>query len=260
MDAKDRILDEKYRFAKELVAEAGDFLRQHLHDDLEIEEKTDFTDLVTHLDRQVQADMTQKILSRYPDDVIYGEESVNLQPLNQGAVWVIDPIDGTNNFVAQKTDFAVILAYLEDGQGQFGLIYDVMNDELYHGGGSFPVCLNQEVLPKYEDKPFHQGLIGMSAGLFHQEKPNFRHFALQSLGTRSYGSAGLSFCHVLTGRLMAHVTHVYPWDFVAAGILGQSLGYSLVRPDGSQPTYEGREYLLFVPTSKLEEVKGYLSQ
>ena len=99
MDAKDRILDEKYRFAKELVTEAGDFLRQHLHDDLEIEEKTDFTDLVTHLDRQVQADMTQKILSRYPDDVIYGEESVNLQPLNQGAVWVIDPIDGTNNFV-----------------------------------------------------------------------------------------------------------------------------------------------------------------
>jgi myo-inositol-1(or 4)-monophosphatase len=59
---------------------------------------------------------------------------------------------------------------------------------------------------------------------------------------------------------MAHVTHVYPWDFVAAGILGQSLGYSLVRPDGSQPTYEGREYLLFIPTSKLEEVKGYLSQ
>ncbi len=237
-------MDEKYHFAKELVAEAGAFLRQHLYDDLQIEAKTDFTDLVTHLDRQVQADMTQKILSRYPDDIIYGEESVNLQPLNQGAVWVIDPIDGTNNFVAQKTDFAVILAYLEDGQGQFGLIYDVM----------------QDVLPKYEDKPLHQGLIGMSAGLFHQEKPNFRHFALQSLGTRSYGSAGLSFCHVLTGRLMAHVTHVYPWDFVAAGILGQSLGYSLVRPDGSQPTYEGREYLLFIPTSKLEEVKGYLSQ
>ena len=107
-------MDEKYHFAKELVAEAGAFLRQHLYDDLQIEAKTDFTDLVTHLDRQVQADMTQKILSRYPDDIIYGEESVNLQPLNQGAVWVIDPIDGTNNFVAQKTDFAVILAYLEE--------------------------------------------------------------------------------------------------------------------------------------------------
>ena len=63
MDARNRILDEKYHFAKELVAEAGAFLRQHLYDDLQIEAKTDFTDLVTHLDRQVQADMTQKILA-----------------------------------------------------------------------------------------------------------------------------------------------------------------------------------------------------
>ena len=252
-------MDAKYVFAQKIVAEAGDFLRQHLHDELQIEAKSDFTDLVTHLDRQVQAEMTQKILASYPNDVIYGEESDNLHPLNKGAVWVIDPIDGTSNFVAQKTDFAVILAYLEDGQGKFGLIYDVISDQLYHGGGAFPVCLNHEPLPSYEDKSFHQGLIGMSAGLFLQVSPNFRNFALQSLGTRSYGSAGISFCHVLTGRLMAHVTHAHPWDYLAAAILDQSLGYSLVRPDGTEPLYEGREYILFLPTSKLEEVKGYLS-
>ena len=52
----------------------------------------------------------------------------------KGAVWVIDPIDGTNNFVTQKEDFAVMVAYFEDGIGQFGLIYDVMRDHLFRGG------------------------------------------------------------------------------------------------------------------------------
>ena len=46
---------------------------------------------------------------------------------------MIDPIDGTNNFVTQKEDFAVMVAYFEDGIGQFGLIYDVMRDHLFTG-------------------------------------------------------------------------------------------------------------------------------
>ena len=54
-------------------------------------------------------------------------------PISEGSVWVIDPIDGTNNFVTQKEDFAVMVAYFEDGIGQFGLIYDVMRDHLFTG-------------------------------------------------------------------------------------------------------------------------------
>lgn len=231
-------------------------MRQHLHDDLLIEEKTDFTDLVTHLDKQVQEELAQQIISRYPDDSIYGEESEQRSSLSQGKVWVIDPIDGTTNFIVQQTDFAVLLAYFEDGVGQFGIIYDVMQDKLYHGGGSFPVYENDHLLPSFVDKPFKAGLIGISAGLFAQENLGFRTIAEKSLGTRSYGSAGMSFAHVLTGRLMAHFSNAFPWDYAAAAILGQSLGYSLIRPDGSQPAYEGRELVIFLPTVKIDEVKG----
>lgn len=54
-------------------------------------------------------------------------------PIAQGNVWVLDPIDGTVNFIVQKDNFAVMLAYYEEGVGQFGIIYDVMADILYSG-------------------------------------------------------------------------------------------------------------------------------
>ena len=65
---------------------------------------------------------------------------------------MIDPIDGTNNFVTQKEDFAVMVAYFEDGIGQFGLIYDVMRDHLLRGG-EFPVYRNDLELTPLVDQP-----------------------------------------------------------------------------------------------------------
>ncbi len=130
-------METKYHFAQTIVLEAGNFLRQHLHDDLQIEEKGDFTDLVTHLDKQVQEMLTQQIQSRYQGDGILGEEGGDVSSIHEGNVWVIDPIDGTTNFIAQKTDFAIMIAYFENGVGKFGIIYDVMRDKLFHGGDSF---------------------------------------------------------------------------------------------------------------------------
>lgn len=251
-------MEAKYAFAKKLIIEAGDFLRQHLYDDLQIEIKDHFTDLVTHLDKQVQEQLTEQILSRYPNDVIYGEENEDRLPLKEGKVWVIDPIDGTSNFVAQKADFAVLLAYFEEGIGQFGLIYDVMADTLYHGGGQFPVYENDRLLPVVKDKPLAQSLIGINTGLYAQNIAGLADLADQMLGTRSYGSAGISFSHVLSGRLLIHASYLFPWDYAAAGILGQALGYSLIGLDGKELSYDGREHILFAPTSMLAEIKGIL--
>ncbi|WP_049617766.1 MULTISPECIES: inositol monophosphatase family protein [unclassified Streptococcus] len=248
-------LETKYQFAQDLVKEAGAFLRQHLHDDLKVEIKSHFTDLVTHLDKDVQDNMSQAIVKAFPNDHIYGEENENRHPIDQGNVWVIDPIDGTSNFIVQRSDFAVLLAYFEDGQGKFGLIYDVMSDTLYHGGGAFPVYEDDQLLSKFTDKPFSEGMIGLNAGLYAQ---NFADFADQFVGIRSLGSAGLSFSRVLNQRLMAHVSYVYPWDYAAASILGEALGYILVNEKGEKPSFNGREHVILIAKEKLEELKGFL--
>ena len=95
---------------------------------------------VTRLDKEVQELLVERIKSSYPEDLICAEEGCLRAAVGQGSVWVIDPIDGTNNFVAQQEDFAVMLAYFEDGVGKFGIIYDVMKGDCYHGGGAFPPC------------------------------------------------------------------------------------------------------------------------
>ena len=101
----------KLEYAKQIVLEAGEYLRLHLNDSLMITKKTGPTDLVTQMDQQVQQDLVEKINRRYPEDRIFAEEDGLRSPISEGAVWVIDPIDGTNNFVTQKEDFAVMVAF-----------------------------------------------------------------------------------------------------------------------------------------------------
>ncbi|HFH9837739.1 TPA: inositol monophosphatase family protein [Streptococcus suis] len=251
-------MEAKYRFAQKMILDAGDFLRLHLHDELDIEIKGHFTDLVTQLDHQVQHLMVNQILTRYPNDSIYSEEDERRSPIKKGRVWVIDPIDGTSNFIAQKNDFAILLAYFEEGVGQFGLIYDVMADKLYHGGGNFPVYENDSLLPIVKNKPLTQSLIGINTGLYAQNVAGVANLADRMLGTRSYGSAGISFSHVLSGRLLIHASYLFPWDYAAAAILGEALGYQIMRLDGKPLSYEGREYLIMLPNGQKEEIQRYL--
>src|SRR5574341_584831 len=113
-------------------------------DTLESSEKTHFDDLVTNLDREVQDMLITKIQELFPHDHILAEENNIRHDINDGNVWVLDPIDGTVNFIVQKDNFAVMLAYYEEGVGQFGIIYDVMADILYSGGGHFDVYANDK--------------------------------------------------------------------------------------------------------------------
>ncbi len=252
-------MDDKYTFAKKIVAEAGEFLRQHLHDSLEIEVKSHFTDLVTQLDQQVEEDLSSKILALYPDDKILGEENHSQATVSEGRVWIIDPIDGTTNFIVQQEDFAILLAYFEDGIGKFAIIYDVMKDEMIHGGSKYPVYINDQLLPHFQDKELKEGLIGLNTDLYAQNVDGLANLANHTLGTRSFGSAGIGFARVLKGQLLAQASYLYPWDYGGAVILGESLGYRLITTDGGQPSFQGREMVILLPQVKEKEIKTLLA-
>ncbi|HFI0048361.1 TPA: inositol monophosphatase family protein [Streptococcus suis] len=251
-------METKYRLAQSLVLQAGEFLKTHLHDELEIEEKENATDLVTQLDKLTQQFLTNQIKKEYPSDLIFGEEGGDVSSISNGNVWVIDPIDGTSNFIAQKNDFALILAYFENGIGQFGLIYDVMQDKLFHGGGKFPVFCNKERLASPSLSSISQTLLGLNAQLYAANKHGLADLANISLGTRSVGSAGIGFSHVLEGRLFAYASYLYPWDYAAASILGQGLDLSLLSLEAENPSFDKREHVILVANQHLEEVKRYL--
>lgn len=245
-------------FAKEIVKEAGAYILAHMQEELHIERKSSPTDLVTRLDKEVQNFLVDKIRSRYPDDQFCAEEGCLRASVGHGSVWVIDPIDGTNNFVAQGDDFAIMVAYFENGLGQFGIIYDVMKGHCYHGGGAFQACLNEEPLPSFKGKPLRDFLIASNAGMLETNAWGVADLGNAALGTRVYGSAAISFAKVLSGRLLTYITYLQPWDYSAASIIGESLGYKVLTIAGEEVDFKTRQAVMMVPVEMQDEIQSYI--
>lgn len=253
-------MESKFEFAKELVKRAGQYILDHMQEDLRVETKSSPTDLVTKLDKEVQELLVGEILSRYPEDKICAEEGCLRASVQEGKVWVIDPIDGTNNFVTQKEDFAVMVAYFEEGIGQFGLIYDVMRDHLFFGGMDFGVFCNEQELKPFQNRPLSDLLVASNVGMLKSNAWGMADLGAECLGIRVYGSAGISFAKILSGGILGYFSYIWPWDYAAAAIMGECLGYSVLTLEGKEPNYETLEPIMMIPTCKLDEIQPFLKK
>ena len=199
-----------------------------------------------------------RFFSRYPEDKICAEEGCLRASIQEGKVWVIDPIDGTNNFVAQQEDFAVMMAYFENGQGQFGIIYDVVKGDCYHGGGKFPVCLNDQPLAPFKAKPLGDFLIAGNSGMLETNEWGLADLSRAVLGVRVYGSAAISFVKILSGRLLTYVTYLQPWDYAAASSFRGKSGLSGCALSGEAPDFQTRQPVMMLPLEMQEEIQSYI--
>src|SRR4051812_43051939 len=99
-----------YMHAKEWVLEAGERIKSSFEETLNIQTKSSANDLVTNMDKEIEQFFIQKIKSIYPDHKILGEEGYGDQvEVLEGIVWMLDPIDGTMNFIHQQRNFAISL-------------------------------------------------------------------------------------------------------------------------------------------------------
>ena len=228
-------MENKLIFAKEIIKEAGAFIKESLSKTITVEEKTAFDDWVANIDKQTQDLLVARIKSSFPSDNIFAEENGLVHNIKDGNVWVLDPIDGTVNFIVQQDNFCVMIAYYEEGQGKFGLIYNVIADQLFYGGGQFDVYCNDKLYAKN----FH----------------GLKDLIDKTLGVRVYGGAGLSMSKVLSGQILAYFSVIYPWDYAAASIMGEKLGYHLETISGEPLDYSSRQAVMLVPKDRLEEIK-----
>jgi len=208
---------------------------ESLKEPIKVNEKTGRKDLVTTVDKhneQMLVDALRKIM---PDSQILGEEGFGdeVKDLN-GWTWIIDPIDGTMNFVMQKNNFAIMIALYHDGEGVLGYIFDVMNNDLYHGGPAVGVFRNQHKLKSPENISLKNSLIGISGPLLIENKYKLQNVARVSRGPRMYGSAGIEFIAAMNGELCGYVSYLRPWDFGAGKILAETLGLVVKSIDGTQ--------------------------
>lgn len=232
------IRDRLFYDAKRWVFEASELIKQSFISPLNVEYKTNFSDLVTNVDKQVEQFFIQKIHKTYEDHHVLGEEGFGDEEVTkEGITWIIDPIDGTTNFVNQQRHFAISLAIYEDGVGQIGIIYDVMSDEMFHCRSGEGAYLNNKRLPMLEKKPLSEALIGINASwLIKNRRIDSRiltPLVNKVRGIRSYGSAAIEIAYVASGRLDGYISlRLSPWDFAAGKLLMAEVGGTITKIDG----------------------------
>lgn len=225
------VLDKKIT---DFMREDRDFILKRMSSKIEVDEKTSRRDLVTQLDRENQVKIIEMLKKFLPEAKVLAEESRTSIESEVGLIWVIDPIDGTMNFVKQQEDFAVMIALYEDGQPLLGYIYDIMRDILIHGGvGIQKVYQNEVEIKRPVNEDLKDGLIGLSGPMLVRNLYHFQQIEESSLGARVLGSAGVEFIRVLLGKQVGYISHLKPWDFSAGNALAPVLNLKLSYVDGT---------------------------
>lgn len=197
---------------------------------IHIDSKAHANDLVTNIDREIEQFFIERIKTDYPDHKIIGEEGFGDQVETlEGITWILDPIDGTMNFVHQKRNFAISLGIYEDGVGMLGYIYDVIHDDFYHAKKDEGAYFNDERLPKLEKTLLSDAVIGINASWVapnrHVNHEKITELVRQCRGTRSYGSAAMELAYVSTGRLDAYMSmRLSPWDIAGGAVIASEVG------------------------------------
>lgn len=217
-------------YIKSIIKEAGHRIRNSFLSDITIESKSDANDLVTNIDKEIEQFFIARINRDFPDHRIFGEEGFgdDIQD-TAGVIWMLDPIDGTMNFIHQKRNFAISLGIYEDGIGKLGYIYDVVNDDLYHGVHGGGAYYNDERLRQLADTSIGESILAMNATW---AVPN-RHFdhtgtlkLIQEVrGIRSYGSAAIELAYLASGRIDAYISmRLSPWDIAGGMVIAREVG------------------------------------
>lgn len=202
-----------------------------------IEAKTADYDLVTNVDKKVEEFLTGKIKTLTPNSVIVSEEGFGSKKETwhqDGLTWFVDPIDGTMNFIKLKRDYAVMIA-LFDGQEKLAAwIYDVENDDLYAGLKHQSVTVNgRPIQVNYDELGLRDGILQISGKTLLNNEDNYQNIAKEALTIRVSGSCSRSFLDILTGKAVAYMSIISPWDFAAPSVLAEFAGLKMTNIDGT---------------------------
>lgn len=181
---------------------------------------------VTVADREAQAIVVAALRKHFPTDGIIGEESEDGSSITadirdpRGRNWVIDPIDGTNNFIVGLGNYAVCIGLLVKGEPVLGVVFDVSRNMLYAGAKGLGVTANGEPITLIEDEVSQASVLMMTSNLLDQndKAPAWATVFLNQtdLKVRILGTAALEAVMVAAGVAQAAITvNGKLWDAVA---------------------------------------------
>jgi myo-inositol-1(or 4)-monophosphatase len=211
----------------EVCQEVGHFMRKESEqfDLSRIEMKEgNFNNLVSYVDKEAEGKLVAALKKIYSPAGFITEEGTVAQAKNDEFSWIIDPLDGTTNFLHGLPLYSISVALTQNSIPIVGVVHHVVPDQCYHavrGGGAF--C-NQQQIHVSRIKDISESLLATGFPYSHLDKSDvyldiIKHFLSTTHGIRRLGSAAIDLALVACGKLEGFFEYnLNPWD-VAAGVL-----------------------------------------
>ena len=246
--------DDLLHLARTVAAEAAELVRTMRLGGVEVSEtKSSPVDIVTKVDKAAELLIFERLMTARPADGFLGEEGASSES-SSGVTWIVDPIDGTVNFLYGLAPYAVSIAASEHGRVVAGVVLNVETGECFAaslGGGA--TC-NGRSLRVREVVPMSQRLVVTGFSYLTDVRRRQASAVGSLLGRvrdiRRLGSAALDLCVVASGRADAYVEEgLNPWDMAAGGLVATEAGARLE----TRPGIGGATCVVCAPADGFEE-------
>ncbi|MCA1692088.1 MAG: inositol monophosphatase family protein [Acidimicrobiales bacterium] len=229
------------RLAEDVARGAGDLLRTGLSRLREtVTTKTSDTDMVSEMDHAAEELIVSRLLEARPDDSILAEEGSGRSG-SSAVRWVIDPLDGTTNYLYAHPAYAVSIAAEIEGEVAVGVVADPSLDEVFtavRGGGAF---LNGEPISHSGQDDVATSLLATGFSYVAERRARQAQVLARILSTvrdiRRHGAASLDLCWVACGRVDAYYeVGLEPWDIAAGALIAAEAGALVSSIEGGPPS------------------------
>lgn len=206
-----------------------------------VETKEEHANFVTVYDKKVQETLRKKLLEILPEAVFVGEEDDVHASIKKGFAFIVDPIDGTTNFIKDYHVSAISAGLTKDGEKYIGVVYNPYLDEMFtaeRGKGAF---LNGRPI-HVSRNPLSEGIVLFGTAPYYEElsKKSFQMayaYFKKALDVRRSGSAAIDLCSIAAGRAELYFElRLSPWDFAAGALIVEEAGGVVTTVEGGAVT------------------------
>lgn len=252
----------------DLSRETGKFiLNEKSKISADIIENKGMHDFVTYVDKTSEKKIIDGLKSYFPEAGFLAEENT-VKQTNSEYTWVIDPLDGTTNYIHGLDPYAISIALMQKDEVLLGVVYVVSNDECFYAWKDSKAYLNGKEISVSKRKTVLDSLIAIGFPYYDYERidaflKSVDYFCHKSHGVRRLGSAATDLAYVACGRFEAFYEYsLHPWDVAAGVIIVKQAGGMVCDFKGGDDYIFGKEIIAtnnFVFTEFVDLVKKFMN-
>lgn len=220
------------------VYECGQMLKEADRSRVRIDAKEGHANFVTTYDKRLQEELQKRLQRIVPESVFVGEEEDLHASIEKGVAFIVDPIDGTTNFIKDYQCSCISVGMTVDGAQSVGIVYQPYLDEMFLAERGKGAYRNGERI-HVSDQPLKNGVVLFGTAPYYEELSE-KSFAMayeyfrKSLDVRRSGSAAIDLCNVACGRAELYFELLLsPWDYAAGSLIVEEAGGKVTTVEGT---------------------------